>query len=117
MTTSTTYYALRSVLIEHGARPSALTGLSELAGLLSDDVLRVIAVGARSVELARDAMLVVLGRQGRVEPEHTRIIRSVPELDAAAVSAVSQWRFSPAIGRQGRPVRVIVEIPVQFSLK
>jgi periplasmic protein TonB len=60
---------------------------------------------------------VIIGTDGHVEPQHTRVIRSVPALDAAAISAVSQWRFSPALGRQGRPVRVIVEIPVQFSLK
>ena len=35
VTAATTYSALRSVLLEHGATPSALTGLSELAGLLS----------------------------------------------------------------------------------
>lgn len=59
----------------------------------------------------------IIGTDGRVEPESTRILRSVPELDDAAIAAVSQWRFSPAIGHQGQPVRVIVEIPVQFSLK
>jgi hypothetical protein len=32
---STTYNALRAVLQEHGAPPRALTGLTELAGLLS----------------------------------------------------------------------------------
>ncbi|HEX8438646.1 TonB family protein [Archangium sp.] len=60
---------------------------------------------------------VIIGTDGRIEPEHTRVIRSVPGLDAAAITAVSQWRFSPALGHQGRAVRVIVEIPVQFSLK
>lgn len=60
---------------------------------------------------------IIIGIDGRVEPERIRIMRSVPELDAAAMAAVRQWRFSPAIGRHGRPVRVIVEIPVQFSLK
>jgi protein TonB len=60
---------------------------------------------------------IIIGTDGRVEPEHTRVIRSVPALDAAAVSAVSRWRFSPALGRSGRPVRVIIEVPVQFSLK
>jgi periplasmic protein TonB len=60
---------------------------------------------------------IIIGTDGRVEPEHTRVIRSVPALDAAAVSAVSRWRFTPAIGRSGRSVRVILEIPVQFSLK
>ena len=33
--TSTTYSALRTVLREHGAPPRALSGLAELAGLLS----------------------------------------------------------------------------------
>ena len=74
---------------------------------------RAKADGIEGLVLVR----IIIGTDGRVEPEHTRVIRSVPELDAAAISAVSQWRFSPAIGRQGRPVRVIVEIPVQFSLK
>ena len=32
---SATYSALRHVLLEHAASPTALTGLSELAGLLS----------------------------------------------------------------------------------
>lgn len=36
MTASATYSALRHVLLEHGAPLRALTGLSELAGLLAD---------------------------------------------------------------------------------
>jgi protein TonB len=60
---------------------------------------------------------IIIGTDGHVEPEHTRVLRSVPELDAAAIAAVGQWRFSPAIGRQGQPVRVMVDVPVQFSLK
>ena len=60
---------------------------------------------------------IIIGTDGHVEPGSARIVRSVPELDEAAISAVSQWRFSPALGHHGRPVRVIVEIPVQFSLK
>ena len=35
MTASTTYSALRNVLLKHGAPASALPGLSELASLLS----------------------------------------------------------------------------------
>ncbi|MFY2558750.1 energy transducer TonB [Corallococcus terminator] len=60
---------------------------------------------------------IIVGTDGEVETEHTRIIRSIPMLDAAAIAAVNRWRFSPAIGRQGKPVRVILELPVQFSLK
>lgn len=60
---------------------------------------------------------IIVGTDGKVEPENTRIIRSVPALDPAAIAAVNRWRFSPALGREGRPVRVIIEIPVEFSLK
>lgn len=60
---------------------------------------------------------IIVGTDGEVETEHTRVIRSIPSLDAAAISAVNRWRFTPAIGRLGRPVRVILELPVQFSLK
>ncbi|AKF81579.1 biopolymer transporter TonB [Myxococcus fulvus 124B02] len=60
---------------------------------------------------------IIVGTDGEVETEHTRVIRSIPALDAAAISAVHRWRFTPAIGRLGRPVRVILELPVQFSLK
>ncbi|MBU8894617.1 TonB family protein [Corallococcus sp. M34] len=60
---------------------------------------------------------VIIGTDGKVEPEHTRVMRSVAGLDEAAVAAVSQWRFSPALGREGRPVRVIVDIPMNFTLK
>ena len=60
---------------------------------------------------------IIIGTDGNVETENTRVIRSVRELDAAAIAAVNQWRFSPAIGRQGQPVRVIVEVPIRFSLK
>jgi periplasmic protein TonB len=74
---------------------------------------RARADGIEGLVLVR----VIIGTDGRIEPEHTRIVRSVPALDAAALSAVGQWRFTPALGHQGRPVRVIVEIPLQFSLK
>ncbi|NVJ24450.1 TonB family protein [Myxococcus sp. AM011] len=60
---------------------------------------------------------IIVGTDGEVETEHTRIIRSIPMLDAAAIAAVNRWRFSPAIGRHGKAVRVILELPVQFSLK
>jgi periplasmic protein TonB len=60
---------------------------------------------------------VIIGIDGRIEPGSLQVLRSVPALDEAALAAVSQWRFSPAVGHQGKPVRVIVEIPVQFSLK
>ena len=49
---------------------------------------------------------IIVGTDGKVEPENTKVIRSVPALDSAAIAAVNRWRFSPALGREGRPVRV-----------
>lgn len=44
-----------------------------------------------------------------------KIIKSIPELDAAAVNCVRQWRFSPALVR-GEPVVTIARAPVSFRI-
>ena len=64
----------------------------------------------------RVVLRVVLDRVGRVEPDQVRVVRSVPALDAAAIAVVLKWRFSPGVDPQGRLVRVVVEIPFEFSL-
>jgi periplasmic protein TonB len=60
---------------------------------------------------------VVVDVAGRVEAGSARVLRSVPGLDAAALAAIVQWRFSSSADRSGRPVRVILDIPVEFSLR
>lgn len=45
----------------------------------------------------------------------TRLARSIPMLDEAAVAAVRQWEFKPAL-INGEPVAVWVAVPVQFRL-
>jgi protein TonB len=45
----------------------------------------------------------------------TRVVRSIPMLDAAAEDAVREWVFAPALAN-GEPVAVWVGIPVKFSL-
>ena len=44
----------------------------------------------------------------------TRIVKSIPALDAAAIAAVKQWRFKPALAK-GEPVAVWVAVPVRFG--
>ena len=44
-----------------------------------------------------------------------RIIQSIPLLDAAAIQAVKQWVFSPAL-KHGRPVMTIGNAPVNFRI-
>ena len=74
---------------------------------------RAKADGIEGLVLVR----IIIGADGRVEPEHTRVLRSVPGARRGGHLRRQPVALLPALGRQGRPVRVIVEIPVQFSLK
>ena len=56
----------------------------------------------------------VLDAKGRVES--VRVLRSVPTLDQAAVDAVQQWRFTPAL-LNGQPVPVVMTVTVNFTLQ
>ena len=55
----------------------------------------------------------LVGKDGRVKD--TKVVKSVPVFDDAAVSAVRQWVFKPALSNN-RPVAVWVAVPVVFSL-
>jgi TonB family protein len=54
----------------------------------------------------------LVGTDGLVKD--TKVVKSIPELDAAAVAAVMRWRFKPALAA-GKPVAVWVAVPVKFS--
>jgi len=56
----------------------------------------------------------VLDANGRVES--VRVLRSIPLLDQAAVDAVRQWRFTPAL-LNGMPVPVVMTVTVNFTLR
>jgi protein TonB len=46
-----------------------------------------------------------------------QILRSIPLLDAAALDAVTQWRFTPTVlPDTGQPVPVIMTVTVNFTL-
>lgn len=45
-----------------------------------------------------------------------KVIQSVPLLDQAAIDAVRQWKYSPAI-LNGKPVKVQADITITFRLK
>ena len=55
----------------------------------------------------------LVGKEGQVTD--CCVSRSIPLLDAAALAAVAQWRFKPALA-SGRPAAVWVMIPVRFTL-
>lgn len=56
---------------------------------------------------------ILIDASGRVV--RARVTRSVPLLDAAAVAAVRQWVFAPAV-QGGRPVATVALAPVTFTL-
>ena len=55
----------------------------------------------------------LVGKDGLVKDTH--VVTSIPALDTAAVAAVRQYRFKPAMNHRN-PVAVWVAVPVKFSL-
>lgn len=67
---------------------------------------------AREANVAGVVMVQALvGKDGKVRD--TRVVKSIPMLDGAAVDAVRQWVFNPAKAA-GKPVAVWVAVPVRF---
>jgi protein TonB len=56
---------------------------------------------------------IVIGIDGKVG--RARVVRSIPQLDAAAIQTVRQWVFAPAL-KGGRPVPTIANAPVSFRI-
>jgi protein TonB len=99
-----------------GGAPVPLRAVASPPELL-ERVVPEYPARARALEIEGQVVLeVVLDRTGRPEPD-IRIVRSVALLDAAAVAAVRRWRFRPARDATGRPVRVVMEVPVRFVLR
>ena len=45
-----------------------------------------------------------------------KLLRSIPLLDAAALDAVRQWKFTPTL-LNGSPVAVVMTVTVNFTLR
>jgi protein TonB len=79
------------------------------------DVAPVYPVIAKNAHVQGLVILeAVLNVQGRVES--VRVLRSIPLLDQAALDAVEQWRFTPAL-LNGQPVPVVMTVTVNFTLQ
>jgi len=81
----------------------------------------VVKTQPKYPELARRAGIegqvvceIVVGKDGKVKK--ARVVKSVPMLDEAALSAVKTWVFTPGEQRD-RKVAVKMIVPVQFKLK
>jgi len=56
----------------------------------------------------------LIDEAGNVVNAH--VLRSIPLLDAAALEAVSQWKFAPT-DLNGRPVAVVMTVTVNFTMR
>ena len=56
---------------------------------------------------------ILIDAKGRVV--RSRIVQSVPELDAAALDCVRKWRFKPAM-KAGRAVATVARAPIMFRI-
>lgn len=80
----------------------------------------VTRVAPQYPDLAREAgvdgtvqVQALVGKDGRVRD--VRVVKGIPMLNDAAVAAVKQWVFKPALSNN-KPVAVWVAVPVKFSL-
>ena len=85
------------------------------APVKTTDVAPVYPVIAKAAHMQGVVILeAVLNAQGGVDS--VRVLRSLPLLDQAAVDAVQQWRFTPAL-LNGQPVPVVMTVTVNFTLQ
>lgn len=62
----------------------------------------------------RAHVTVVVGVDGRVADARIRSSSGYAVLDEAALQAVRQWQFSPALGKDGKPVQGLMQVPMHF---
>ena len=85
---------------------------------LPEAITRVPPIYPDKARLARIEGTVMMqafvGIDGSVH--ETRVVKSIPALDAAAAACLMRWKFKPALaGKQ--PVAVWVGVPIRFSLE
>lgn len=56
---------------------------------------------------------VVIGADGKISS--TKVVRSLPPLDKAAIEAVQQWQYAPTIVG-GRSIPVVMTVALNFAL-
>lgn len=70
----------------------------------------------RTLELEGQVLVeFIVASTGRVEEVHA-VLSTLPSFDRAAISAVRQWRFKPAV-KAGRAVPTRMQVPIVFSLQ
>jgi protein TonB len=83
--------------------------------------VRIAGAPPQYPQVARDARVqgtvileAVINERGRIE--RVRVLKSQPLLDAAAIAAVQDWRYTPTL-LNGVPVSVLMTITIHFTLQ
>jgi TonB family protein len=59
---------------------------------------------------------IVITEDGSVSDTEVQVLRSIPELDQAAIDAVTQWQYEPTV-ISGEPVEVEMNVSINFTLR
>jgi protein TonB len=114
-----TVTALLVVTLAFSALSSAGTRRIKVGGAIKAptkvvDVKPVYPPGARDAGIQGVVILdVVISEEGSII--QADIVRSIPELDQAAVDAVTQWKYEPTL-LNGESVEVEMNVTINFSL-
>jgi protein TonB len=98
--------------------PQKLTPLRPSSGIKPPQRLVNVApvYPATAIAARKEGVVIIdatIDEQGNVT--ETRILRSIPLLDEAAVAAVRRWKFSPTL-LNGVPVPIVMTVTVNFML-
>ena len=85
----------------------APTKIKDVRPIYPPDAMAARIQGVVVIEVSLDT-------EGRVRD--ARVLRSIPELDEAALTAVRQWEFTPSIVN-GKPVPIVMTVTVNFTLQ
>lgn len=108
-----------SVVLEESEKPDEKKGVVELGDIKPPKLIKTVTPSYpyRARELGIEGTVIVEATtdlQGRVTS--TRILKSIPLLDQAAVKAIKKWAYEPLV-INGRPRRVVFTVTVGFSLR
>jgi protein TonB len=93
-------------------RPIRVGGQIATPALLSRAAPTFPEAAARAGVRGAVILEATVDKSGRVES--VRVVRSVPQLEKAAIDAVKQWRYSPLL-LNGEPMPFMVTVTVSFN--
>jgi len=113
--TVTVNFTLDQAPAAGGAAAPRVGGAKIPAPTKTVDVKPAYPAAAKQAGIQGTVILeLAIGKDGKVQS--AKVLRSIPELDQAAIDAVKQWEFTPTL-KDGVPVPVVMTATVKFALQ